>query len=438
VRPVIVVTLWIISVTCFAFDRYTGHGGPIKGLAYSASQRLVVSTSFDYTAVVWATNPIRELKRLVAHDAAVNAATFSPDGNWLATAGDDNQIFLWRVDDLKKPDIAPLPIPLDGHTAKIIHLAFSSDSTQLASSSWDRRIGIWDVQKGTRIRFLKGHRGLVNASVFSPDAQNLYSAGADGHIRYWDLSNGEYVRSVVKNGFGINVLAIDHELNVLAYGGSNGVMKSVSLDGKGPAIELWIGGPPVLALSIDRQSEKMAFGTAEGRIVIADAVVGEIEHDFQAVNGPVWALQLTENSENLLFAGLDDWITRIPLENLIVPSVLPGGSRRFHSGEPADNGAQQFARKCSVCHSLAPLSKRRAGPTLYGVFGRKVGKVENYPYSPELLAQDLVWNEDTIDRLFREGPDIVTPGSKMPVQRIKRQEDRDDLIRYLKRATTTQ
>ena len=80
-RPVIVVTLWIISVTCFAFDRYTGHGGPIKGLAYSASQRLVVSTSFDYTAVVWATNPIRELKRLVAHDAAVNAATFSPDGN---------------------------------------------------------------------------------------------------------------------------------------------------------------------------------------------------------------------------------------------------------------------------------------------------------------------------------------------------------------------
>ena len=48
---------------------------------------------------------------------------------------------------------------------------------------------------------------------------------------------------------------------------------------------------------------------------------------------------------------------------------------------------------------------------------------------------DLVWNEETIDLLFKDGPDIVTPGSKMPVQRIKGKQDRADLISYLKRAT---
>ncbi|HBZ91551.1 MAG TPA: cytochrome C, partial [Gammaproteobacteria bacterium] len=83
-------------------------------------------------------------------------------------------------------------------------------------------------------------------------------------------------------------------------------------------------------------------------------------------------------------------------------------------------------------------SKRRAGPTLYGVFGRKVGAVEDYPYSQELLEMELVWNEDTIDLLFKEGPDVVTPGSKMPVQRIKGEQDRADLISYLKRATEPQ
>ena len=56
----------------------------------------------------------------------------------------------------------------------------------------------------------------------------------------------------------------------------------------------------------------------------------------------------------------------------------------------------------------------------------------------ELIEMELVWNEDTIDLLFKEGPDVVTPGSKMPVQRIKGEQDRADLISYLKRATEPQ
>ena len=75
---------------------------------------------------------------------------------------------------------------------------------------------------------------------------------------------------------------------------------------------------------------------------------------------------------------------------------------------------------------------------MYGVFGRKVGAVVDYPYSKELIAMDLVWNEETINRLFKDGPDIVTPGSKMPVQRINGEQDRADLISYLKRATSPQ
>jgi cytochrome c len=51
---------------------------------------------------------------------------------------------------------------------------------------------------------------------------------------------------------------------------------------------------------------------------------------------------------------------------------------------------------------------------------------------------DLVWNEETIDRLFKDGPDVVTPGSKMPIQRITGDKDRADLISYLKRVTAPQ
>ena len=424
--------------TTSAFDRYTAHGGPIKGLVYSEKSGLLVSTSFDYTAVVWDSGSMKELKQLIGHNAAVNTAAFSPDGRWLATGGDDNQILLWDVSTLRDPQLEPVPILLDGHTAKVVDLAFSADGQYLASASWDRRVGIWDISALKLKRYLSGHQGPVNTAQFSGDGRYVYSGGADGHIRLWRLTTGEYLRSVVRNGFGINVMDLSPELNVLAYGGSNGMMRSISINADGPEIELWNGGPPVLAVTIDPQTKKMIFSTSEGRVVIADALVGEIQHDFRAVKGPIWAMQLANAGEDLFFAGLDDWVTKISVNDFIVPHPLADRERRFHPDQPIDNGQKQFARKCSVCHSLTASSKRRAGPTLYGVFGRKVGAVEDYPYSKELTEMDLIWNEETIDLLFKDGPDIVTPGSKMPVQRIKGKQDRADLISYLKRATAPQ
>jgi cytochrome c len=438
-RPWVVLSfLLVLGVipAAHAFDRFTGHGGPVKGIAYSAEANLVVTASFDYTAVVWAADTMQEITQLVAHTAAVNTAAFSPDGQWLVTGGDDGAIYLWDVPTLKNSPSTIQPVALLGHQAKIVHLSFNASGSALLSSSWDHRVGVWDLQSSPhQVRFLEGHQGPVNAALFSEDGRSIYSAGGDGHIRYWNASTGEYIRSPVRNGFGVNVMAIDYEVGVLAYGGANGVMKALNLDGSGSELELWLGGPPVLGVSIDPESKIMAFGTSEGRVVIADALVGEISHDFLAVKGPIWAMAFTENAEHLMIAGLDDWLTRIPLENLIVPHPLAAQDRRFHPEEPVDNGQRQFARKCSVCHSLTPSSERRAGPTLYGVFGRKVGEVGDYPYSPELLEMNLVWNEESIDRLFRDGPDIVTPGSKMPIQRIKTKKDRDDLISYLKRAT---
>ena len=110
--------------------------------------------------------------------------------------------------------------------------------------------------------------------------------------------------------------------------------------------------------------------------------------------------------------------------------------RRFHQKDALSNGALQFARKCSICHTLDSKDiGRRAGPPLHGVFGRTAGSLKGYSYSKALIDSDIIWNEDTISRLFKEGPEIVTPGTKMPIQKIKKDSDRLDLIYFLKDAT---
>ena len=110
--------------------------------------------------------------------------------------------------------------------------------------------------------------------------------------------------------------------------------------------------------------------------------------------------------------------------------------RRFQVRNNMSPGERQFARKCSICHSLTPTDGNRAGPTLYGVFGRKAGAVKGYLYSDGLKRSKIVWSAKTIAQLFDLGPDRLTPGSKMPLQKIRDPANRQALISYLEKATS--
>ena len=432
--------LWIAGGgVAQAFDRYTAHGGPVRDLTLSPDGSTLVSASFDYSAVIWQAPDITERNTLYAHEAAVNTARFSPDGGLLATAGDDGRIYLWPQRILGDED--PEPIILSGHRGKIVNLAFSADGRILASASWDGSIGIWPLDRGLQAaaeesRFIRGHDGPVNAVQFSIDGEHFYSAGYDGQIRKWRLSTGEYLRSVVRNGWSVSVFAIDEENDFVAYGSSDGTMNIENLSDGAEVMRLGDERVPVLAIYGSPSYQMLAFGNAKGRVVVINTTDWSIVRDFNAANGPIWSVVIMPDGKSLVVAGLDDFITRWELFEF-PPEFLerPGPARRFHPTAAISNGEKQFARKCSVCHTLSPDGRRRAGPTLFGVFGRMAGTLDGYPYSKALLDSDIVWNADSINRLFADGPDVVTPGTKMPIQRMKNAQDRIDLVTFLKMAT---
>ena len=434
-----VLPLLMVALQAEAFDRYTAHGGPVRDLTLSPDGSTLVSASFDYSAVVWQAPSLAEMGALYAHEAAVNTARFSPDGAWLATAGDDGKIYLWPREVLTDDD--PEPIILNGHRGKVVHLAFSPDGSTLASASWDGSIGMWPLDQGPelaemRSRFITGHDGPVNGVQFTADGTHLYSAGYDGDIRYWRLSNDEYLRSLVRNGWSVSVFAVDEETDMIAFGSSDGTMNIERLSTGAEIMRIGDERVPVLAVYHSSKHNLLGFGNAKGRVVVINTKDWSIIRDFNAANGPIWSLVIMPDGQSLVVAGLDDFISRWNLFEF-PPEVLdrPGPARRFHPTAAISNGERQFARKCSVCHTLDPDGKRRAGPTLFGVFGRMAGTLEGYPYSKALLDSQIVWNEASINRLFDEGPDVVTPGTKMPIQRMKSAKDRQDLVEYLKFAT---
>ncbi|HAP13316.1 MAG TPA: hypothetical protein DCR50_21145, partial [Afipia sp.] len=99
-----------------------------------------------------------------------------------------------------------------------------------------------------------------------------------------------------------------------------------------------------------------------------------------------------------------------------------------------DRGAEIF-RACVACHTLAPDQGNKAGPTLSGIFGRKIATLPGYNFSEPLKKLDIVWTPETVSKLFEVGPAVYTPGTKMPEQLIGSPEDRNALVQFLARAT---
>jgi cytochrome c len=92
-------------------------------------------------------------------------------------------------------------------------------------------------------------------------------------------------------------------------------------------------------------------------------------------------------------------------------------------------------RACVACHTLSPHEGEKAGPSLYGVFGRKIASLPGYRYSDALKHMSIVWSPETVSKMFEVGPMAYTPGTKMPEQKIGSAEDRDALMRFLEKTT---
>jgi hypothetical protein len=120
------------------------------------------------------------LQTLKGHTYDVNHVAFSPDGQTLATASDDETARLWQVSSGK------LLQTLEGHTSWVNHAAFSPNGQALATASDDQTARLWQVSSGKLLQTL-GHTGDVNHAVFSPDGQMLATASNDSTARLWPV-----------------------------------------------------------------------------------------------------------------------------------------------------------------------------------------------------------------------------------------------------------
>jgi S-disulfanyl-L-cysteine oxidoreductase SoxD len=109
------------------------------------------------------------------------------------------------------------------------------------------------------------------------------------------------------------------------------------------------------------------------------------------------------------------------------------GTGQSANAQDLDAGKKVF-RKCMACHAVGEDAVHKIGPHLNELMGRKAGSIEDYPFSPAMIdagKEGLVWNETTINEYVIK-PKAMIQGTKMAFAGLKRQEERQNLLAYLK------
>jgi len=120
-----------------------------------------------------------------------------------------------------------------------------------------------------------------------------------------------------------------------------------------------------------------------------------------------------------------------PILLLVAAVTLAAAAPAFADGNP-DKGKSLF-NLCRACHSLE-AGKNLIGPSLHGLLGRKAGTAPNYNYSAAMKDSGIVWTESAIKEYIAD-PRKRVPGNKMAFPGLKTEQQREDLIAYLKQAT---
>jgi WD40 repeat protein/tetratricopeptide (TPR) repeat protein len=176
------------------------HDVPVYFATFSPNDSRLLTTGGERNpnsgkAFIWQVTRAKQEPTTVAHTEMITHGEFSPNGQQIVTASEDNYARVWQANDGR-----PLcPLLKDLHTADLTDVAFSPDGNRILTSSYDRTAVVCDWRQ-QKIVSIFTHAGVVNRATFSRDGQRVITASIDGTARLWDVETKELIAVLSPGG----------------------------------------------------------------------------------------------------------------------------------------------------------------------------------------------------------------------------------------------
>jgi cytochrome c len=310
-------------------------------------------------------------------------------------------------------------------------LAVSPDGQWLASTSFDRTVKVWSLTGHEPERTFTPGTGPINAVAFVRNGQAVVATGYDGVVAVIPLDGSPAPRPL-SLAVPVNAVVVAPDGHIVVAGG-DGHIRQLSAD-LVPLSDHDLGSGPLTALAISPDGSRIATAGMRTQVTVIDQASGATAFEILGPGLPVWSLAYSLDGAELYTGGQDRAVRRWDSATGKASGRDVGAAVADTLPRPNERGAKVF-EACKACHGLTSADTTRAGPTLAGLFGRKIATVPGYSYSDALKSLDFVWTRETVAQLFTVGPAIYTPGTKMPEQTLTSRQDREALIDWLETVT---
>ncbi len=301
-------------------NRLENHGQRVNAVSYSPDGELIATASSDRTIKIWHRNG-KLLSTLTGHQNRVNALAFSANGKLLASASADNTIRLWSI--ANNNEVKSL-LQIEGHQDWVTSVAFSPQDDMIASASRDGSIKIWQLD-GKNIHTLSAHQGWVNDVTFAPNHTQsdylLASSGEDGTIKLWSVNqdSNQQLQNIQGDEGRIKQITFSPDGSKISGACENGIVKLWRVT-DGSLITYFPTGEEINALSYSPDGKLLATAGANSQVNIWNAD-GIWQQSLNGHGGQVLSLSFHPDGNTLASTSTDKtvrlWQVRQPafLEN---------------------------------------------------------------------------------------------------------------------------
>eukprot|EP00775_Hariotina_reticulata_P011642 gene11642-11787_t len=300
-----------------SLQAFEGHSDAVLAVAWSPSEADLVATGGqDDKAFIWRvgqqaaedTGGTMSTMELLGHTDSVVSAAFNSSGSLLATASLDSTVRVWRVSD--GSCIQTLEGPGDG----VEWLTWHPKGDVVLAGSEDFTMWMWLAQSGNCMQVFSGHNGPVTAGAFTPDGKAVISIGGDNDcsLRVWNPKTAECTLHIQGHPFheeGLTCLDVHSDGAVVITGAQDGSVRVTNIHNKRVVASLQGHEDSVEAVGFSQHLPLAASAGIDGQLIIWDCgnftQRGVCQHD-QPVTRMAWCAQ-----QPLVVTGSLDGVVRL-------------------------------------------------------------------------------------------------------------------------------
>ena len=273
------------------------HQGRVRAIAFTPDGQFLASGGDDPIIKLWDVNTKTVRQTLKGHTDKIRSIIINPDGR-LISSSDDGSIRFWFDGRCLQT--------IEAHSEAVWTIAVSPDSL-IASGSVDNTVKLWDSD-GSHLATFE-HQGTVSCVAFSTDGTLLASASYDRTVRIWDIAtqrqlkilpHDDWVQSLLFDKQNHSLITTSRDRSILSWNINTG-QRETKIDGFSSG---------VVAIAVSPDNQQIASVSDEPSVRLWNLANNKIERVLRGHSKSIWSVAYSHDDRFLATAS-DDCTIRI-------------------------------------------------------------------------------------------------------------------------------